>query len=451
MYQLTAKDYEFYKDIDNHSSVVGNICILSNNHKKNIKDIIIKNLKKNINSSIIHSHKIVKNPISKDYPFLIKDNNINIKNHIYEHFSDKTDAKTNLIYQKIISSALDPNCPLWDIHIVYGVNELNDTAIIRRYHHCLGDSDAHQNVHDIIFDNFSNKKIKTNITVNKFNSFLNHFYKLIKSYLTFIYGFLFKTNKCNEIYILDKKQIYKGQFRLKKHKKNNINFFSYNISSIKEHLNKNDISSLELCMLMTSSIYKELLPNIEDKTILTMLPISYRKKKHPNCNVLATSVKINLHLDEKNTFKRLNKIKNELRNKIMIYKEGPHIVYDKALGFDPRINKFQKNWDMHNNANWHNRKKIYKKDNPLPAISTTTSFKKNERTTNLLGDEYVKQIYNFSTICKTVFSIGCSISYRLYGDTLNIGVIYSEDLYPDGSIFKNLFEKSIEEFIQVCN
>jgi hypothetical protein len=78
-------------------------------------------------------------------------------------------------------------------------------------------------------------------------------------------------------------------------------------------------------------------------------------------------------------------------------------------------------------------------------------FKKNKEDVGLLSDNYVKEVYNFSTISKTVFSTGCSISYRLYGDKLNIGVIYSEDLYSDGQIFETLFEKSIEEFKKVCD
>jgi hypothetical protein len=451
MYQLTAIDYEFYKDIDNHSSVVGNICILSNKSGKRIKDQILKNIEKNINSSIIHSHKIVPSTTFKDYPFFIKDKNLNIKDHIYEHFSDKSDIKSSLIYRDIISSALDPDAPLWDIHIIYGINEQDDTAIIRRYHHCLGDSDAHQNVHNIIFDNYSGKKIKSNKKINKLNSFFNHFYKLIKSYLILIYGFIFKINHCNESYKIDKKQIHKGQFRLKKHKQNNISFFSHDISSLKNNLKKNDVTILEMCMYITSSIYKQLLPTSEDKTILTMFPISYRKRKHPNCNNMATAAKINLHLDEKDSHKRLIKIKKELRNKIIILKKGPHVVYDRAFGVDPRISKFKRNWDIFNKANWHDRKKIYKKDDSLPMISTTTSFKKNKDDVGLLSDDYVKEVYNFSTISKTVFSTGCSISYRLYGDKLNIGVIYSEDLYSDSQIFKTLFEKSIEEFKKVCD
>jgi hypothetical protein len=446
MHQLTAIDYEFYKDIENHSSVVGNICILSTTNSKSIKNHIIKNIKENISSSIIHSHKIVKSPIFKDYPFLIKDKNINIENHIYEHYSDKTDIKSNLIYKNIISSPLIANVPLWDIHIIYGINQDNDTAIIRRYHHCLGDSDAHQNVHDIIFDNYSKKKIKINKRVNKLNSFFNHFYKLIKSYLILFYGFTFRTNKCNELYEVSKKQIYKGQFRLKKHKQNNIFFFSHDISSLTKDLKQNDITALELCMYITSSIYKGLIPEEEGKTILTMFPISYRKNKHPNCNNMATAAKINLHLDENDNYKRLIKIKKELRNKIIILKKGPHVIYDRAFGVDPRVNKFKRNWDIFNKANWHNRKKIYKKDDSLPIISTTTSFKKNKKYNAALSDNIVKEVYNFSAISKTVFSTGCSISYRLYGNKLNVGVIYSEDIYSDSQIFKTLFEKSIKDF-----
>ena len=445
MYQLNTIDYEFYKDIDSHNSVVGNIAILNNEDNKNIKVKIIQNIKDNIDSSIIHSHKIVPNSIVGDYPFLIKDKNLNLENHVFEHQCNGLVDQADKIFKDIISSPLNTNIPLWQTDIVYNINEQKDTAIIRRYHHCLGDSDAHENVHNLIFDNYDKLKVKQQKTINKTNSYLNHFYKIIKSYLLLTYGFIFKTNKCRKNYKIDKKEIYKGIFRAKKHKQNSVSFFSYDISNIEKSLKDKDINKLELCMYITSSIYQKILVDTEDKTIISMFPISYRNLKDDNCNTMTTAAKINLHLNEQNNFKRLLIIKEEIKDKIKTIKYGPHKIYNKAFALDPRIKKFKTNWDIFNKANWHNRRKLYSKEKNPPSISTTTSFKNCNLQSYIIDGLRIKDVYNFSMISRTISSIGCSMSYRCYGNKINVGVIYSFDLYSDPNLFEVYFKESIED------
>ena len=451
MYQLNTIDYEFYKDIDSHNSVVGNIAILNNEYNKNIKVKIIQNIKENIDSSIIHSHKIVLNPIVGDYPFLIKDRNLNLDDHVFEHHCNGLVDKANEIFKNIISSPLSPNIPLWQTDIVYNINDKKDTAIIRRYHHCLGDSDAHENVHNLLFDNYRKSKVKQQKRVNKVNSYINHFYKIIKSYLLLTYGFIFKTNKCTKNYKIDKKEIHKGIFRAKRHKTNTVSFFSYDISNIEKILKDKEISKLELCMYVSSYIYKKLLADTEDKTIISMFPITYRNSKHSNCNNMATAARINFHLNEQNNFKRLLIIKQEIKDKIKSIKDGPHKIYDKAFVLDPRINKFKRNWDIFNKADWHNRKKIYTKDNNPPSISTTTSFRHGDLQTYSVDGLSVENVYNFSMISKTISSLGCSISYRCYGNKINVGIVHSADLYPNPSLFELYFKESIEDLGNILN
>ena len=448
MYQLNASDYEFYKDINTHNSVVGNITILENKNNENIKYKIIENIKKNINSSIIHSHKIATNLIAGDYPLLVKDKNLNLDNHVFEHYCDGLECNANSIYKSILSSALSPDIPLWETHIIYNINKDKDTAIIRRYHHCLGDSDAHGNVHNLLFDNYINKKIKIN-KINKINCYINHFYKIFKSYFYLLFAFLFKTNKCKKNYTIDKKQIYKGIFRAKKHKQNTVSFFSYDIFSIEKILKNNNINKLELCMYITSSIYQQLLDNPENKTVVSMLPLSYRKQKNNNHNNMISSIKINLHLNEKNNFKRLLLIKEEIKDKIKISKNGPHMMYDKAFTLDPRIKKSKWHWDLLNKATWHNSKKIYQKNQHPSFISTTTSFKKNKLQPYSVGNLCVKNVYNFSMPAKTVFSIGCSISYRFYDNIINVGIVHSVDLYPNINLFEIYFKNCIEDLRKI--
>ena len=451
MYQLNSTDYEFFKDIDSHNSIVGNIAILSNKNNQNIKNTIIQNIKKNINSSIIHSHKIIANPIIGDYPFLIKDKDINLNNHVFEHHCNGSEDEAGKIFKDIISSPLNIAIPLWQTDIVYNVNKEKDTAIIRRYHHCLGDSDAHENVHNLLFDNYDKKQVKNKNNPNKFNSYINHFYKIINSYVLLIYGFIFKVNKCKKDYTIDKKEIYKGIFRSKKHKKNTIAFFSYDISHIEQMLEKNDISRLDLCLYATSYMYNALLTNPDNKTILSMFPISYRGKKDHNHNNMVTAAKVNLHLSEKDNLKKFLIIKKEIKDKIQTIKHGPHMVYDKAFTGDPRMKKFKRNWDVFIKGNWHNRTKVYTKDsNPAP-ISTTTSFKNCDLQEYTIDNLPIKNVYNFSMISRTIASIGCSISYRCYGNRVNVGIIHSSDLYPNIELFESSFInciKNLEEILK---
>jgi hypothetical protein len=445
VYQLNSIDYEFYKDINSHNSIVGNVAILNNETNQNIKNKVIQNIKNNINSSIIHSYKIVPSPINGDYPFLVKDKKINLDNHVFEHHSDGSGDQLNEIFKKIISSCLNPNIPLWQTDIVYNINEKKDTAIIRRYHHCLGDSDAHAMVHDLLFDNYKKIKIKQYQKVNKTQSYIDHFCKIIKSYLLLAYGFIFKKNKCTKNYKIDKKQIYKGTFRSKKHKQNNVSFFSYDVSSIEKILKDKKITKLDLCLYASSCLYESLLPNLEDKTILSMFPISYRNKKSKQYKNMATTVKINFYLNEKDKIKRLFFIKEEIRDKIKIAKNGPHIIYDRAFNTDPRIKKFKRNWDIFNKANWHNRKKIYSKDKNPSTISTTTSFRTAQMQDLGIDNMFVQNVYNFSMISKTVASVGCSITYRFYGNKINVGIIHSTELYPDYKIFESIFKKCMKD------
>lgn len=449
MYQLNSVDYEFYKDINSHNSVVGNIAILNNQINKKIKNKIIQNIKNNIDSSIIHSHKIIPSLINGDYPLLIKDENINLNNHVFEHYCDGSEDQANILFKNIISMPLNPSIPLWQTDIVYNINEKKDTAIIRRYHHCMGDSDAHEKVHNLLFDNYKKTKIKKHQKINKINCYVNHFFKIIKSYLLLALGFIFKTNKSTKNYKIDKKQIYKGTFRSKKHKQNNVLFFSYDISNIEKTLKDNKINKLELCLYAASYIYQKVLPSIEDKTIISMLPISHRSARDDNFNNMATAGKINFHLNEKNNLKRLFIIKKEIKDKLKTIKNGPHIIYDKAFKLDPRIKKFKRNWDIFNKANWYNRKKIYSKDNNPAAISTTTSFKNSKTQSFNIDDLFVQNVYNFSMISKTVASIGCSISYRCYDNKVNVGVIYSTELYPNSKLFETLFKECIEDLEKI--
>jgi hypothetical protein len=444
MYRLNPIDYEFLKSNYGNNTVVGNIAIIKKCKDKNLKKIISNNIKKNINSSIIYSHKVVELEGSIFYPYLKKAIDLDVEAHVYEYYANEKDS-VDEIYSKILSFPLNIDQPLWDIHIVYDINDDGDAAIFRRYHHALADSDAHADVHNIICDNYNAKKIKPTVKVNVFNNIINIIFCFIKYYYYLIYGFLFKSNKYSYKNKIDKKNIIRGKFRIKKHQKNNVIFFSYDISDIKNSLEKLNISTLEFCMFAASNIYGKILQPDQEKTMLTMLPISYRKSKDKDYGNKVTAAYVDLLINEKDDAIKIQKLKEEISFKINLAKNTPYLWYCKALCSDPRLKNKNKIWNLFYKSEWSSRKKIYKKKKDTLHISTTTSFKKIKKTENTIGGQKIDCVYNYSTaMVRSPAAVGCAISFRYDGEKIHTGIVYSWDLYKDSSLFYNGFCEAIE-------
>lgn len=88
MFQLSVLDYVFLVQQYKNSLSINTFALMENKNKECLIPFIKKNIKRNIDNSIIHSHKITKGLSQKEYPYLIKDKSLNIDNHISSYNLD---------------------------------------------------------------------------------------------------------------------------------------------------------------------------------------------------------------------------------------------------------------------------------------------------------------------------------------------------------------------------
>ena len=79
-------------------------------------------------------------PLGIGHPAWEDDVNFDIRNHIHEVKlpAPATMAQLRRYTEKVISRPLDPDKPLWDQYLIYGL-EKKQTAILTRMHHCMAD------------------------------------------------------------------------------------------------------------------------------------------------------------------------------------------------------------------------------------------------------------------------------------------------------------------------
>lgn len=443
-------DYAFYLDRYKNNAAVGNVLILDAKAGDNLVETIKNNIKNNINKSIIHRSQIQESPFRNDYPYLVEFNNLEIDQHIFEHNKDGDDLQIKDIYDYISGKRLEDDKPLWDIHIVYNINSDKDIAIFRRYHHCLGDSDAHAQVHDIICDNFIGNNIKMDKKISKLKSIKSHYIKIAKYAYLYSMGFLFKNNKIEEDRP-NRKDLYKGSWMRKSSTDQGLYFFKVNVKDYKNIINQNNISILNASVYAISETYSKIFENKNKNnlTILSLFPISYRKKNSKPHGNMAISTYLDLKLNEKNKAKKLFLLQKELSQKINLVKKSPRFAYGKAIEIDPRPSQYKKSWESFNKNNWNKRKKIPKKEKESIFVSTSISFKKIEKTKYLINGVTPKELYNYSMPVPTPGSIGCTISVRYSDDHLYIGVSYIKDLYKNPEFFEEFYTIALKEILEI--
>lgn len=450
MHQMGVVDYTFYLDRYKNNAAVGNVLILDAKAGNNLVQIIKDNIENNIQKSIIHRSKIQQSLLKNDYPYLVEFENLDINQHIFEHNKDSNESQIENIYDFISQKKLKDDKPLWDIHIVYNINDNKDIAIFRRYHHCLGDSDAHAQVHDIICDNFIGDNIKMYKKVSKAQCIKNHYLKLIKYVYLYVIGFLFKNNKIEENRP-NRKDLYKGSWMRKSSTDQGLYFFKVNIKDYKAKINKKNISILDASVYAMSEMYSNFFENKNKNnlTILSLFPISYRKKNSKPHGNMAVSTYLDLKINEKNKTKKFFLLQKELNQKINLVKKSPRFLYGKATEIDPRPSRCKKSWESFNKNNWNKRRKIPKKEKESIFVSTSISFKKIEKTKYCINGVVPKEIYNYSMPIPTPGSIGCTASVRYSDDHLYIGVSYIKDLYENPKRFEQFYIAALNNILEI--
>jgi diacylglycerol O-acyltransferase len=95
----------------------------------------------------------VPDPFNLGHPLWEFDPNFDIKNHILRIQIDPPGSEEQLIEiaGRVFTPMMDRNKPLWDIHLVYGL-EGNRTAMIARVHHCMVDGVSGVDLLKIVLD-----------------------------------------------------------------------------------------------------------------------------------------------------------------------------------------------------------------------------------------------------------------------------------------------------------
>ena len=446
LYQLNYIDYMFYLNRYKKNAGVGNLTILENKNNTDFKSLITKNVLRNLESTIIFTHTIQDSLIDNDYPYFVKSNDFNIQDHIYEHNKDNPYDKdiVQQLVDNIVSKPIPLNKPMWDIHIIYNYNEYNNVGVFRRIHHAACDGDAMSRFHDVIFDEITLPKEKSCFKLNKFNCMINRNIKILKSKIIKLKSLLFTSNKYNIDKPLDKKDLYQGLWKLKMSTNQSLILKKIDISKYQNVIKKLDISTFELSMYLTASVYRKLFNTKEDKTtIITTVPCSLRSNKDKLYGNRLASARVNLHLNETKDSEMLSRIKVSLKNEIGLTKDTPFNGYVKAACIDPRIDEMSKIWDFANKTTWNNRKKTPSKIDDSIYVSTSTSFKKIQLPNFTINNNKIISMHPYS--------IGCSATYRLYDNQLHISLIYIKEFFKDPQLLMSYYDEALEELKAITN
>ena len=454
LYQLNYIDYMFYLNRYKKNAGVGNLTILENKNNTDFKVLITKNILRNLESTIIFTHTIQDSLIDNDYPYFVKNNDFNIEDHIYEHNKDNPYDKDTIqqLVDNIVSKPIPLNKPMWDIHIIYNYNEYNNVGVFRRIHHAACDGDGMSRFHDAIFDEVNLPKEKNCYSLNKFKCTTNRNIKILKSKIIKLKSLLFTSNKYYIDKPLNRKDLHQGLWKLKMSTNQSLILKKIDISKYQNVIKKLDISTFELSMYLTASVYRKLFNTTEDNTtILTGVPCSLRGNKDGLYGNKVASARVNLHTNEIKDSQMLNKIKISLKNEIGLTKDTPFNGYVRAACIEPRMNKMLEIWDFANKTTWSNRKKTPIKIDNSTYTLTTTSFKKIQLPNFTINKNKIITMHPYSMVICTPGSIGCSATYRLYDDQLHISLIYIKEFFKDPQLLMSYYDEALEELKAIAN
>jgi hypothetical protein len=444
----------FYLNRYKKNAGVGNLTILRNKNNNDFKKSIIKNILRNLDSTIIFTHAIQDSPIKNDYPYFVNSKNLKIEDHIYEHNKNQSYDKKKIeeIIDSIVSKPIPLDKPLWDVHIVYNYDEQNNVGIFRRVHHAACDGDAMSRFHDAIFDEANLPKEKSCYKTSKTLCFINHNLKILKSKFIKLKSILFTSNTYDIEESLDRKDLYQGLWKLKMSTNQSLILKKIDISKYKDLIKSLNISTFELSVYLTASVYKKYFNTKENnQTIITVIPDSFRKNKDKLYGNKVSSVRLNLHLDTPSNKEMLIKIKNSLKNEVGLVRNSPLNGYTKSFLTNPKINEIAKSWDFINKTTWTNRKKIPAKIKNSIYVSTSTSFKKIELPKFTINGNEIISMHPYSMVICTPGSIGCSATYRLYNDELHISLIYIKELFKDPELMMSYYDEALLDLQEMCD
>lgn len=454
MYQMNFIDSNFWNSRNTFMHIMGGTFLFQNKNNTDFKKTIINNFNKSINNSILIKAVVADSAIKNDYPYLVPCKDFNIEDHIIEHHLS-TEENIETLIEELINKDFDPTKPAWMIHLIHHNDKDNHITFFRTTHHAFADANTYsKNCWDAAFDNVIIRgKIKKK-KINKFNCYINHYKKILHSKLVYLKGYLFDASYTSNKDQTIRKQLFIGTWKPRGSYNRAFHKFTYDLCEVESSLKKHEISSLIFSFVANSIVYRQILSskNLNNKTILTLYPIpSKTNKKLQNTNQIIPSV-VNLHVNETDTLKLIDLIKNEINTNSNVIKNTPFNAYARSARLDPRISKAQYSWDLLNKASWKNEKRKPKIINDSGYVATTTSFYGDGGFSDIcIGGNRLVESHLASLPLAVPGSIGISSSFRKMGKNLHVSINYLEQLAPSKNELEKMYISAFEQIIKAIN
>lgn len=456
MFQLSVLDYVFLLQQYKNSLSINTFALIENKGKECLIPYIKKNIQRNISNSIIHSYKLTKGFSQKEYPYLVKDESLDIDKHISSYNFDGllTKEEKKDLLKKIYNKKFNTKIPFWELILIYNFDEFGNTALIRRIPHAIADGEANGAVFNMFFDECTlpNVKLKNN-KINWFNCKISNLQKMVKYYAFFAFGFLLKTNDIdNNI----KKSIdtQQSQWVDPNNTQKSYEKVSLEYSYVEEKIKKLGISFTDFCAYVTSTgyiNYQSSKNKTINKKIYGSIPMSYRKakSKKPLYGTQAVGIVFDLNSEELDDLIRLKKIQNSVKQSLILIKKSPLILYYKALLNYPFKTKIDKSIQMLYNTDWNNRKKIPIFNKEEFSIATSVSLKKLtfSQFDYSINNNKILETHSFPTIVHSNTSIGFNTMFRVDKEKLILSVCSVDGIIEDSELLRKMLEKAVYDLV----
>lgn len=456
MFQLSVLDYVFLVQQYKNSLSINTFALMENKNKECLIPFIKKNIKRNIDNSIIHSHKITKGLSQKEYPYLIKDKSLNIDNHISSYNLDGllTEKEKKDLLKTIYNKKFNTKIPLWELILIYNFDEFGNTALIRRIPHAVADGEANSAVFNMFFDECTlpDVKLKHN-KINWFNCKLSNIQKIIKYYRFFMWGFLSKTNDLNNN-IEKSTNTQEAEWVDPKNTKKSYTKVDFKYLDVEKKIKILGVSFTDFCAYVTSTGYinYQLSQNKTiSKKIYGSIPITYRKtkKNKPLYGTQAFGIVFDLNCEELDDLTRLFKIKESIKKNLILIKKSPLTYYYKAFLSYPFKDKMHKSIAMLYNTDWNNRRKIPLFNKEEFSIGTSVSLKKLtfSHFDYSINNNKILETNTFPTIVHSNTSIGFNTMFRVDKEKLILSVCSVDGIIEDSDLLLCMIEKAVYDLV----
>jgi len=434
--QMNFVDYDFYINRQNkRNAVIAGLFKFDNPNHLDYAQKVKENIQNRINIFPILSSIVQESKIKNDFPYFVVDSNFNINNHIFSYniFSDE-EFKTTI--NSILAKEIDFKKPLWEFHII---NYKDSSYVLRRAHHAMGDGTQLSNAVSFSDEPSNIKPGLTLSKVGKIRSYYNKLCKTIKYYYLILFGFFKKTNQQLHVQQFSRDGIYRGDWRPKRNYSLDYSFLVFNLNEFNDLLKKNNISTLDLCYLINTLCYQQILGEkvLNKKDLISIFPRNYSKIKHYGNEIVVAN--IDIPTSESSIEKILERIKLSISSQNNIFDTSPHVYYAAALRANPKISSSKKSFKFVNSSDWNNRKKIPRYRKEFSPIATSTSYYNARAVSEIkVFGEKIKESYAISMPLNVPGSIGISTAFRKEKENLYVTISTFKEIIEAEKVKKNM-------------